>query len=277
MSTEKEKKNLKVSRTLFWGLGLLVVSIVGFLAFCVLLEKTQKKLDDYELISNEEALKEALDGKPTMYKLTNMLVTGENCEDALGIINKDYAYISYRKQEYKEVVDDSDTDDITYHNEWDDTYCEYNFVTPEKLVLFGNIEIEPCTYTMSVDDINELKHKVKDEYVEKIEEISEYEAYYYPNGKGNNIGNVRYLLKGLPVNTEVAFMATVGDGKIELAGYKENVPELIQNGTEDDLLYEMMDESSGLLAAIISFITTPGAIIMIIVGIVRTIKKKQRS
>lgn len=273
MSGKKVQRKVKISKALFVGLGLIALSILGFGLFWILSDKTDAEMSGYTAITNEEELRNQLDNDPAICKLINMTVTGDIIADSSGMLKDDYIVLRYRKEEYieREVRSkDSDGNDDSYTvYEWEDIDCEWKDNTADKIVLFDDIVIEPGEYYYNMFFLGDLSEKVKDEFANKDFVYMD----YYPNGDGYTVGNIRYSFAGIPVNSNVAFMAKVGDGKIVPVGYKDDVPIIYLNGREEDLSNEMSGEGQGILAALIILVTVPLGIVLIIVGIVRSIKK----
>lgn len=269
MSGKKSKNKFKISKAVYVGVGLIVLGIIGFAVFTVLSDKTSSEMAGYKAVTSEAMLREQLQSKPAVCKLTDMVLTGDTCNDESGILSGDYIAIRYIKNvyDYDEVYSE-DTNDYDYIYKWKDAACEWENQKADKLVLFGDIKVEKCDYEVSMYGLSELDSKVNKDYAELISN-----DYYYPDGVSETLGNVRYSFNALPVNSKVAFMATVGNGKVVPVGYKDNAPIFYANGTEEDLSYEMGGEGQGALGAFILFVAIPGGIILIIVGIVRSIKK----
>lgn len=58
------------------------------------------------------------------------------------------------------------------------------------------------------------------EYADKVDAPQNSTYTYYPQGAGDTIGNIKYEISGIPVDSKISCIAEVGEGKIRLMGYK---------------------------------------------------------
>ena len=168
-------------------------------------QQAKEKFMEIPQITSEEELCAALDGEKQTYCLTNMIISGTPAEDPFELLKDDYLYIQYVKEICEKNTDAKiDAEYVWEYSTTDAAEATY----ASDIVLFDQYEVTMGEFlaVMNASDIQ--PEYVYEEYAEAVE------GSYYPNQKGDYQGNIRYTIAALPMNSEVAMYAVVGEGEI---------------------------------------------------------------
>lgn len=225
--------------------------------------KARDRFMENPQISSREELEEALAGEKQTYCLINMPVSGTAAEDSLGILNDEYMYIYYAKENCKEEMNKTTGEreykwGYTGEGSIDATYGT-------DMVLFEEYPVTAKEYTAIMDANVLTPDMVKDEYKDLTD------GSYYPNGVGDRSGNTRYTLAALPMGQEVAMYATVGDGEIIMENNEDALCYIVSGGTMESLgTYYGSD--SGMMRTLIGImLVVPVGFMMLVTMIVFSI------
>lgn len=193
-------------------------------------------------ITSEEELRNALEGSPKVYCLTDMEISGDPAEDPKNILVDDYAYIMY-------VEETCSLEKGAYTWESANSTDAYTYNGITELMLFGDVPVEfaeeMTEYNFYIKDYADLTtDMVFDEYKDVVD------GSYYPNGIGDIEGNTRYSVYLASMDEKVAMYATVGDGKVVLEYNSDMANYIIPNG-DVEALYDCHGGSDGMMMTLI--------------------------
>lgn len=200
------------------------------------------------LLSAETELREALKGRPKLYRLMDMELTGKPATDPYGIFSIDCVYVGGSLEKYVEKSTNSDDNLNSEYETWERTgeYPDSRF--SQALTLFGDIPVAQGKYRVDAQTYTDLtKDNIKPDVMQKIQG-----NYYYPTGPGDVLGNTRVQFTLAPVGIRAAFYATIGDGTVTLQGFDGEDPVIYLDGTESDLDY--IHSESGIGGAMLGWI-----------------------
>lgn len=221
--------------------------------------RAKERFMEIPQITNEEELSAALEGPKQTYCLTNMVVSGTAAEDPFEILTDEYLYIQY----IKEVCEQDDTGknfkwEYSANDVVEGTYAS-------EVMLFDEYEATVDSFMAVMNAVEFEPEWVKEEYAELID------GAYYPKQIGDYPGNTRYTIAALPMESEVAMYATVGEGQIVLEYNKDKRCCMVQNGTAEDLRAYYGDESGVIRILIGLMFITPMGLLLLAAVIIFTI------
>lgn len=237
------------------GWALIIISVIAVGIFFYRDGQLTKWIDQYSELSGEIELRAAMNKDPEIYLLKDMVVTGEPCNDNLRILATPYIYISYHKLEYNKFhTNKRYQEDWRLVSDWERK--------SRQLIFFNDIYVEADDYTAYCKYIN-LSENVLPEYVDKVQDPQSSKYVYYPDQPGDFIGNVKYEISGIPLNSKLACIAEVGAGKVRLISYDKNNPPVIAGDNDMSSLTYSLDETGSAFAAMGVFSFIFGVVILI--------------
>lgn len=248
------------------GIIFLLFAIITIAIGMAKSQDSDKDLSKLKVISDEDTLRSELNGRPRKYIIMNAPLTGDFCEDKLGILSEDFIYAEYSSYYY--TYRSRANDSMMYDTNWDwgDTVVSAG----KNLCIFGDIPLIADDYKMYCNYVD-LSRYVKPEYSDKIGYDNSI-PYYYPNEIKDTKDNKRYGIEGVVNNQEVVFIATVGNGKVVLSSLYDGAELTISGFNDMSSLKYTQDESSGTLG-LIGFAMLILAVILFILGILDILGK----
>ena len=224
---------------------LILVSVVLMAVSMYVSDTTAAQLSKLTTLTDQAMLQAAMEQSPQQYIVMNAPLTGDACQDPLGILADEYVYLNCWSHAYTYRSRQSDPE--IYDTSWDPK--ESKVSASKYLYIYGDIPLEHASYDPYCDYVNLSAGTVKAEYAEHIAVDSSI-SYYYPGTKENIRYNVRYAYKGIKQGHKVAFLAMVGDGKVILSSLKGEAPYPITGYNDMNSVEFSQDERAGAFSLV---------------------------